>query len=805
MTRINTNVSSLIAQKTLARSNNQLQQSLTRLSTGLRINDGKDDPAGLIASEVLRSDITSTQRAITNNERANQIISTADSALTQVSALLNDIRGLISEAANTGALSADQIAANQLQVDASLDSIDRIARITSFQGRRLLDGSLDFITTSPGTIETIATSLFGTAADANASTTVTATVGGTTGGDILFSAVGSATAAGNGIAVEFKDGALGGAVGVTRSGDTLTFLINSGVTTANEIITALSNSSLSAAFSASLINGSTGSGTFTGGTGFTDATLTAGAANEILIRAKGYAGTAGNGISLAFAETGTNGVTFASNTLTFNISAGTTANDLIAVLSGSSLSAAFSISLLNGTGNSAAFASAPDAGSFTGGVNGTSTVGITSGGTNGNQIVLSAVTAGANSNGVLVRLQAGGSAGNEIASYNGTTKILTVTIQDGASTAANIAAAITAQGLFNATVAAGSNGQGVYGGAGASINTTSTTSGGTSNLQLQDINIDQANFGTLSQIGVEVRIDKQATQAKLIYTGGTLANSLNLEIGGASGFQVFNFGGGTTVQQIATAINMVSDATGVVAQVNGSNLELTSSEYGSKAFVQARALNITQGGTFATQDVNGLSTTRTNGSDVKLRINGVQATGDGLRASINTATLTLNFSASKDLADGAVVNFNITGGGANFQLGPDVVSNQQARLGIQGVNTATLGGINGTLFELRSGGSKALSTNANGAAAVVDEIINKVTGLRGRLGAFQRTTLGTNIQTLNDTITNLTEAESAIRDADFAQESANLTRSQILVQSGTTVLSIANSRPQQVLQLLQRL
>jgi flagellin len=291
----------------------------------------------------------------------------------------------------------------------------------------------------------------------------------------------------------------------------------------------------------------------------------------------------------------------------------------------------------------------------------------------------------------------------------------------------------------------------------------------------------------------------------LIYTGGTLANSLNLEIGGASGFQVFNFGGGTTVQQIATAINMVSDATGVVAQVNGSNLELTSSEYGSKAFVQARALNITQGGTFATQDVNGLSTTRTNGSDVKLRINGVQATGDGLRASINTATLTLNFSASKDLADGAVVNFNITGGGANFQLGPDVVSNQQARLGIQGVNTATLGGINGTLFELRSGGSKALSTNANGAAAVVDEIINKVTGLRGRLGAFQRTTLGTNIQTLNDTITNLTEAESAIRDADFAQESANLTRSQILVQSGTTVLSIANSRPQQVLQLLQRL
>ncbi len=54
MSRINTNVSSLVAQKTLTRSNKELQTSLTRLSTGLRINAGKDDPAGLIASEELR-------------------------------------------------------------------------------------------------------------------------------------------------------------------------------------------------------------------------------------------------------------------------------------------------------------------------------------------------------------------------------------------------------------------------------------------------------------------------------------------------------------------------------------------------------------------------------------------------------------------------------------------------------------------------------------------------------------------------------------------------------------------------------
>lgn len=168
MTRINTNVSSLTAQKTLARSNDQLQEALTRLSTGLRINKGKDDPAGLIASEVLRSDIVSIQRAITNSQRANQLIATADSALNQVSSLLNDIRGLISEAANTGALSPEQISANQLQVDSSLEAIDRIAQTTTFQGRRLLDGSLDFLHTATAA-STTARGTFGSSIDARAS------------------------------------------------------------------------------------------------------------------------------------------------------------------------------------------------------------------------------------------------------------------------------------------------------------------------------------------------------------------------------------------------------------------------------------------------------------------------------------------------------------------------------------------------------------------------------------------------------------------------------------------------------------
>lgn len=148
MTRINTNVSSLVAQNRLQASNKDLQTALTRLSTGLRINSGADDPAGLIASEALRSEITSLNKAISNTQRANQIISTADSALGQVSNLLNTVRGLVVEAANSGALTPDEIAANQLQVDSSLEAINRIAQTTTFQGRKLLDGGLDFITSA---------------------------------------------------------------------------------------------------------------------------------------------------------------------------------------------------------------------------------------------------------------------------------------------------------------------------------------------------------------------------------------------------------------------------------------------------------------------------------------------------------------------------------------------------------------------------------------------------------------------------------------------------------------------------------
>src|SRR5688572_25638481 len=146
MSRINTNVSSLIAQRVLRKNNNSLNTSLERLSTGLKINKGADNPAGLIASENLRAEKAGIQQAIENAGRASNIIGTAEGGLSEVSTLLTELQNLVSQTANSGGLSQEEIQANQLQVDSILSTINRIAQSTAFQGTKLLNGNYAYTT-----------------------------------------------------------------------------------------------------------------------------------------------------------------------------------------------------------------------------------------------------------------------------------------------------------------------------------------------------------------------------------------------------------------------------------------------------------------------------------------------------------------------------------------------------------------------------------------------------------------------------------------------------------------------------------
>ncbi|MBL8067904.1 MAG: hypothetical protein JNM28_05605 [Armatimonadetes bacterium] len=144
--RINTNVNAMNALRNLGMTGMEASKSTTRLSTGLRINSGADDPSGLIASESYRAQLGGIDQALRNNQDATNFSKTAEGGLDEVNRLLKDARTL-AVANGNGTLDETQKQANQTQLNSILASIDRVAANTSFGSRKLLDGSTGTQTT----------------------------------------------------------------------------------------------------------------------------------------------------------------------------------------------------------------------------------------------------------------------------------------------------------------------------------------------------------------------------------------------------------------------------------------------------------------------------------------------------------------------------------------------------------------------------------------------------------------------------------------------------------------------------------
>ena len=475
MSTINTNVPSVTSQRHLRVAQGSLARSLERLSSGLRINRGSDDPAGLIVSERLRTEISALTQAIGNSERAINVISTTEGALNEVSALLIDIQGLIVEAANSGAFSNEEVDANQLQIDSAIDSIARIANTTTFAGRNLLNGELDYVTS---------------------------------------------------------------------------------------------------------------------------------------------------------------GVNFDN---------------------------------------------------------------------------------------------------------------------------------------------------------------------------LTDVNVLGAKFGTLSYIPVEVNVTTSAQVAGLHFRTSQITSATTITLGGPDGLVTLSFPASATTNDMANAINGQSDATGVKAVASATGMSVTSIEFGSDAFVAIQTLPGLPA--FAVEDETGATVIRDEGRDAVATINGASTIATGLFLKLSSSLLKVEMTLSRTFNNSwgvGMSSFAITSGGALFQLGPQVNTNQQENIGIKAMHPERLGNsIAGFLADLRSGQRYALrSKNFKEASKVIDAVVDQVSVLRGRLGAFERNTLRTNIRQLQITVENLTAAESVIRDTNFAEETSELTRAQILVQAGNSILAIANAQSQNVLALL---
>jgi len=115
--------------------------SLAKLSSGLRINTAADDPAGLVLSNELAAQVTGINQSVTNAQNSISLIQTAEGAMTEMSSLLNSMRGLALDAANTGVVDAATVSADQAQVNAAVTSLNQIAQTTTFAGRDLLNGT----------------------------------------------------------------------------------------------------------------------------------------------------------------------------------------------------------------------------------------------------------------------------------------------------------------------------------------------------------------------------------------------------------------------------------------------------------------------------------------------------------------------------------------------------------------------------------------------------------------------------------------------------------------------------------------
>ncbi len=370
------------------------------------------------------------------------------------------------------------------------------------------------------------------------------------------------------------------------------------------------------------------------------------------------------------------------------------------------------------------------------------------------------------------------------------------------------------------------------------------TLSGINTSEISQARVNTASLINVDSLEVEIDVIASAQVGALYYNGntntsfpGVTLSATTLEIVGPAGVEVITFQSGQSLSTIVTGINKLTASTGVEAElINGnvnSGIVFKSVDYGASSFVSVKRLDAPSSSddgwetyrfpdSFDLPDISGGfpwgsvdSSSRDKGRNVSALINGNLATGDGLKASVNSQTLAVELLLDESFAtDPTAANsiFNVTGGGALFQIGPDITTQQQLSVGIASVAASNLGGVldSGTMYflsSIKSGGANSIEESVDRgdftlASKVAQSAIDQVTILRGRLGAIEKNSLETNIRSMQAAFENLTASNSRIRDADFAAETSLLTRAQILSSAGTSILQLANQQSQQVLQLL---
>ena len=297
--------------------------------------------------------------------------------------------------------------------------------------------------------------------------------------------------------------------------------------------------------------------------------------------------------------------------------------------------------------------------------------------------------------------------------------------------------------------------------------------------------------------------DSQSFSIQVVTAGAvasaTLADTTSVSaseftIAGSLGTATITVDDSEALTAVRDKIVAAASETGVSASVSGTELHIQSRSYGDAAFVSAQHIS---------GDVDFSTVSHTTGSDAEVNVNGQRAFVDGLRVSFNSNGTSGEFYLT-DTGNAAGSNgtLDIAGGGMTFQLGTS--SSTQATLGVEGLFAHQLGNSSdGYLSTLKSGGANDLSANANNAVAIAKAALNQVATQRGRIGGFQKFQVETSVNSMNATKEALGSALGVIDNVDYALETSELSKQQVLMQSAISLLGVTSQQSSQILSLLR--
>jgi flagellin len=792
------NIPSLVAQDNLGVTNANLQNTLFQLSSGSRINSGADDPAGLSIANGLQANIGALQQSSQNATLGVGQLQVADGALSQVTTLLNRAVTLATEAAN-GGLTPDQYSAITNEYSSITSEINRIGQATTFNGSPVFQSANG---PNPNQLVTMATSSLNPNTALTAGTTTSVQLGnGTaytykagTSASILLGSAGSLT--------QNSTIATGKTMTITNSTGTVNFTANPMTSTGNA--------------------GGLAQGTATNGGEQLQVTNASGTTTYVLAGVSTVGAwlsgfnTAGAAKGVSAYLSGGNivvqsnsGITAVTPNAAFTTLFGTMANEPLNYIGGTPTTSATaatatneSLSVTNGTGTATyaggaatigawiiAFNTAAAGKNVSAALNSAGYLEITS--TN----PITAVTQGAGNKtdfGTLVA--ASDTVGDLMNQIN--------TSSDG------LTASINSSGQFQVT---SSNGAVSIGTNNSTVSTLGTV---TATNTIQDL------IGGINGSGLGVTASLQSVQnlnqlvgsvaptggASATLTGnlvlnsgtevnGSYPNSFTYSANPGTPDPVAGTPGNNTVQGLIDAINNSGTPFRAFLDNNG-NVNIIDTSYSNNVSASSSS-TLALAGPTALTFANPLATTQLEITDPQARGDIAATNNDPLLGfvAVNSSGNPLEGSNSNSFTAPELLG----PGGADVYISDGVTdqSYNRVQVPIGPLNTSMIGSNTTGLASVNLG----TSTTAAEGLVTINGAISSVAAMRGVVGAgINRLTSATTV--VNTQIQNLTSAQSSIQDANIGQVVANLSKYQVLEQTGIASLAQANTQEQAILRLL---